>query len=430
MENVPQTLDDWLTLIEARHGQQIELGLDRVKAVRDALALHLTPLTTFTVGGTNGKGSTCAMLESILLAAGYSVGKYTSPHLLRYVERISINGAPIDEGVLAQAFEAVENARGDIPLTYFEHGTLAAWVCFMKAGVNALVWEVGLGGRLDAVNIFDSDCAIVTSVDLDHMDYLGNTVEAIAFEKAGIFRPGCPAICAQPNPPQTLVEYAHQIGAKLQIIGEDFGYMGQVGGQAQWTFWSDRGTKRRSGLAYPALRGAYQLQNACAVMAALQAVGQKLPVSMQAIRQGFMTVSLPGRFQVWPGLPTVILDVGHNPHAARALAGTLAVMPYAGRTFAVFGMLGDKDIETVVQTLLPRVTDWFPVALSGPRGLTSAALIERMQAAGVVAPLSGYISPQAGFFAAQKAAVKDDRIVVFGSFLTVAGVLSELLNKV
>ncbi|HQX08072.1 MAG TPA: Mur ligase family protein, partial [Zoogloea sp.] len=279
---LPESLDGWLGLLEARHGQSIQLGLDRVRAVRDALQLPQT-CPVFTVGGTNGKGSTCAMLEAVLLAAGYRVGVYTSPHLLHYNERVRIDGRDVSDSVLVDAFGDVERARGEIPLTYFEHGTLAAWVAFSRAGLDAVILEVGLGGRLDAVNVFEPDCAIVTSVAMDHMDYLGDTREAIGFEKAGIFRSGCPAICSDPMPPASLIEHAEAIGAKLWVSGRDFGFSGD---QNQWAFWTAGGS-RRGGLAYPSLRGTNQLLNAAAVMAACEAVRDILPVPMQAVRQGF-----------------------------------------------------------------------------------------------------------------------------------------------
>ncbi len=429
MAAFPKTLSGWLELLEARHGQTITLGLERIRQVRDALALQSTSVM-LTVGGTNGKGSSCAMLEAILSAAGYRVGKYTSPHLLSYAERVRLNGESVDEALLAQAFEKVELARQDVPLSYFEHGTLAAWVCFAQAQLDVIIWEVGLGGRLDATNIFDADCALITSVDFDHMDYLGNTLEAIAFEKAGIFRSNTPAICAQPQPPATLLEHAQKLGCDLKVIGEDFGYLAQIDHREQWIFWSERGKKRRSGLAYPALRGAYQLQNASGVLAMLEAVQARLPVSMQAIRQGLMLVSLPGRFQVLPGQPSCILDVAHNPHAARALAHTLGGMAYAPQTYAVFGMLGDKDIESVVRILNPHITHWYLAGLPGPRALPTAVLHQRLSQAGIQTSILEYDDPQAALLAARTAAQKDDRIVIFGSFLTVAGAMPGLLDKV
>lgn len=416
---LPETLDGWLSLLELRHGQSIQLGLDRVRTVKDALTCPQT-CPVFTVGGTNGKGSTCALLEAVLLAAGYRVGVYTSPHLLRYNERVRINGREATDEVLVHAFAEVERVRGDVPLTYFEHGTLAAWVAFSRAGLDAIILEVGLGGRLDAVNVFEPDCAIVTSVAMDHMDYLGDTRDAIGFEKAGIFRAGRPAICADPMPPASLLSYAEAIGAKLWVSGRDFGFTGD---QNQWAFWIAGGS-RRGGLAYPALRGANQLLNAAAVMAACEAVRRLLPVPMQAIRQGFMLVDLPGRFQVMPGRPTVVLDVAHNPQAAGVLNENLASMGFFPETWAVLGMLADKDVPGVVRLLRDRVDHWAVASLPGPRGLTARALGGILRECGVDKDIAECSSPGEAYALVRKQAAEGDRIVVFGSFLTVADVLA------
>ena len=416
---LPETLDGWLGLLEVRHGQSIQLGLDRVRAVRDALQLPQT-CPVFTIGGTNGKGSTCALLEAVLLAAGYRVGLYTSPHLLRYNERVRVNGRDVDDAALVDAFAEVERARGEIPLTYFEHGTLAAWVAFCRAGLDAIILEVGLGGRLDAVNVFEPDCAIVTSVAMDHMDYLGDSREAIGFEKAGIFRAGRPAICGDPLPPESLVAHANAIGAKLSVSGRDFGFSGD---QNQWAFWIAGGS-RRGGLAYPALRGANQLLNAAAVMAACEAVRDLIPVPMQAIRQGFMLVELPGRFQVMPGRPTVVLDVAHNPQAAGVLNENLASMGFFPETWAVIGMLSDKDVAGVVRLLRDRSDHWLVASLPGPRGLDAAKLAAILQEVGVSGEIAEFDSPSAAYEVAVGRAAEGDRIVIFGSFLTVADVMA------
>ena len=416
---LPETLDGWLGLLEVRHDQSIQLGLDRVRAVRDALQLPQT-CPVFTIGGTNGKGSTCALLEAVLLAAGYRVGLYTSPHLLRYNERVRINGRDADDAALVDAFAEVERARGEIPLTYFEHGTLAAWVAFCRAGLDAIILEVGLGGRLDAVNVFEPDCAIVTSVAMDHMDYLGDSREAIGFEKAGIFRAGRPAICGDPLPPESLVAHANAIGAKLSVSGRDFGFSGD---QNQWAFWIAGGS-RRGGLAYPALRGANQLLNAAAVMAACEAVRDLIPVPMQAIRQGFMLVELPGRFQVMPGRPTVVLDVAHNPQAAGVLNENLASMGFFPETWAVIGMLSDKDVAGVVRLLRDRIDHWLVASLPGPRGLDAAKLAAILQEVGVSGEIAEFDSPSAAYEVAVGRAAEGDRIVIFGSFLTVADVMA------
>ena len=372
------------------------------------------------VGGTNGKGSTCAMLERILLSAGYRVGLYTSPHLIDYNERVRIDGRPASDEVLCASFAKVEAARGDASLTYFEFGTLAAWEAFSGAAVDVVILEVGLGGRLDAVNVFDADCAVVTSVDLDHMDYLGETREAIGFEKAGIFRPGRPAILGEAQPPQSLLDHAASIGAGLQIMGRDFGYMAE---QGQWAFWSRRG--RRGGLAYPALRGAIQLANASTAIAGLEALADRLPVSMQDIRRGLIEVALPGRFQVLPGRPTVVLDVGHNPQAAGVLAENLGGMAFHPETWAVFGMLHDKDIAGVVERVRGRIDRWLVTGLPGPRGLGATGMAELLESLGIHVE-GRFDSPAEAYRAARERAGEDDRIVAFGSFLTVSGVLQAI----
>ncbi|THF66863.1 bifunctional tetrahydrofolate synthase/dihydrofolate synthase [Pseudothauera nasutitermitis] len=424
----PASTADWLALIEQRHGQAIELGLERVCRVRDALDARSAALI-LTVGGTNGKGSTCAMLETILVAAGYRVGCYTSPHLLRYHERVRIDGREIDDAALAAAFAAVEAARGDTPLTYFEHGTLAAWWAFCREPLDAIILEVGLGGRLDAVNVFDADCAIVSSVAMDHMDFLGGTRERIGFEKAGIFRAGRPAVCGDPQPPASLIAHAEAIGAPLWISGRDFGFGGD---RQQWGYWryaappAQGVLTRRGGLAYPALRGVNQLLNASAVLTALDLVRTRLPVPMQAVREGLMLVEVPGRFQVLPGRPAVVLDVAHNPQAAGVLAENLGSMGFYPGTWAVLGMLGDKDVEGVAALLRERVDHWLLASLPGPRGLSSEELAVRLRAAGIDADASCFDSPREAYAAARKSAAEGDRIVALGSFLTVADVLAAI----
>jgi dihydrofolate synthase/folylpolyglutamate synthase len=409
-------LADWLAHIERQHAQPIALGLDRVREVSQRLNQRQA-CPVILVGGTNGKGSTCAMLERILLCAGYRVGLYTSPHLVEYNERVRVDGRPVDDAALCEGFARVEAARGDVPLTYFEYGTLAAWEVFATQPLDAVILEVGLGGRLDATNIYDPDVAIVTGVDLDHMDYLGATREAIGFEKAGIFRAGKPAICGDANPPASLVEHCRSAGADLQLIGRDFGYERQEG---QWQYWGRSGN--RSGLAWPALRGAIQLANASCALAALDALRDTLPVAMQDIRRGLLEVELPGRFQVLPGRPTLVLDVAHNPQAARVLAGNLGGKAFHPTTWAVFGMLRDKDISGVIEAVKARVDVWLPCTLEGPRAASADFLAEALAAAGC--KVGGrYPTPAAALRRAQAGAGNDDRILAFGSFLTVAEVL-------
>jgi len=421
---LPADLGGWLAYIERQHPQSIALGLERVARVRDALALPpFCPI--FTVGGTNGKGSVCAMLEAILLASGYRVGTYTSPHLLRYNERVRLDGREADDTTLVDAFRRVEAARnekaGGVPLTYFEFGTLAAWVVFADARPDALVMEIGLGGRLDAVNAFDPHCAVLTSIDVDHAEYLGDSRERIGWEKAHIFRRGTPAIVGDPAPPRAVLGYAAEIGADLQVAGRDFGYSGD---RQQWLYWSRSG--RRAGLAYPALRGANQLLNASAALAAIESLRERLPVSANAIRLGLAQVELPGRFQVLPGRPVMVLDVAHNPHAAAVLSENLRAMGVFARTHAVVGMLRDKDMVAVCGKLRDQITHWYACTLDNVRGAGAAEVARAIEESGAGGVVSQHDSPRAAFAAAQDGAGHSDRIAVFGSFYTVADVMAFL----
>lgn len=411
------TLDDWLGRIERLHHRPIELSLDRVRTVADRLGIGLR-CPVFVVGGTNGKGSTCALLDATLRAAGYRVGLYTSPHLLRFNERARVGGEAAGDEALLEQFEAVERARGTTSLTYFEFSTLAILRLFMGAGLDAAVLEVGLGGRLDAVNIVDAECAIVTSVDVDHVDYLGPTREAIGFEKAHIYRRGRPAICADPQPPQSLLEVADKLGADLWRFSRDFRFRGD---RQQWDY--EGRQLRRAGLPYPALRGARQLLNAAAALAALEALSARLPVSQQAVREGLLKVDLGGRFQVLPGRPAVVLDVAHNPQAAAVLAENLDAMGFYPRTLAVLGMLADKDVGGVVERVVDRIDSWYLGGTGGPRGLAAPALAERLLDRRPTAAVLSFDDVGAAYRAARLAAGVDDRIVAFGSFLTVADVM-------
>ncbi|MCL4702895.1 MAG: bifunctional tetrahydrofolate synthase/dihydrofolate synthase [Burkholderiales bacterium] len=416
-------LRDWLDRIERLHPKTIELGLERVREVASRLALSFA-CPVITVGGTNGKGSTCAMLESILLAAGYRVGLYTSPHFVRFAERARVAGAPVDDADLIAQFEAVEIARGAVALTWFEFTTLAVLRLFARRPLDAVILEVGLGGRLDAVNLIDADCAIVTSIDVDHTEYLGEDRERIGWEKAHVFRPGRPAICSDPSPPAALVDHANAIGADLWLHGRDFNHTGD---RQQWAYGGR--VQRRSALAYPALRGANQLQNAAGVLAALEALRERLPVQQQAVREGLAAVSLPGRFQVLPGQPVVILDVAHNPHAAAHLAVNLDAMGGFRRTFAVFGVMRDKDVDGVIAALKHRVDHWLAVDLPGPRAASGEWIAARLEAAGIAregakTSIECHPDPSSALAAARARASANDRIVVFGSFLTVADILA------
>lgn len=422
------SLEAWLSYLEALHPSAIDMGLDRVRQVADQLSLQ-SDSVKYVVGGTNGKGSTCAMLEAILLASGYRVGMYTSPHMIHFNERARVNGEIVSDEVLIEQFEAVQAARQDVSLTYFEFTTLAILRLFAQSNLDAIVLEVGLGGRLDAVNIVDTDCAIITSVDIDHTDWLGETREQIGYEKAHIFRPGKPAICSDPVPPKSLIDYATQIGSDLWLFGRDFNYSGD---RQQWAFAGRQ--QRRNALAYPALRGANQLLNASAALAALEATRDRLAIPQQAVRQGLLSASLPGRFQILPGQPTTILDVAHNPHAAAVLEKNLGNMGFHPYTFAVFGMLSDKDVRAVVQHMAKRIDRWFCASLPGPRGLTAAQLAEIVREVLSSMPelsseqpvVSEYDTVKSALGAATDLSNPDDRIIVFGSFLTVAGALESL----
>ena len=415
-----RTLAGWLEYIERQHPSAIALGLERVAQARAALGIDLA-CPVVTVGGTNGKGSTSAMLSSILGAAGYRVGLYTSPHLMRYNERVRIGGREADDAALCDAFEAVERARGQLQLTYFEYGTLAAAWLFARERLDAIVFEVGLGGRLDAVNVFDADCAVLTSVAIDHVDYLGDTRESIGREKAGIFRAGRPAVVADPDPPASVVDAARTIGAQLLRVGHEFGYSQQG---LQWSYWGPGG--KRHGLAHPALRGPLQLRNASAALAALDALRERLPVAMHDVRRGLAEAALPGRFQVLPGRPQIVLDVAHNPEAAAVLAENLATSGFARETIAVLGMLRDKDIAGVVRAAAKSITRWHLASVAGPRGTTAEALAQVVREAGAAGPIATHENVAAALRAAQNEAGESDKVVVFGSFLTVAAAMAQL----
>lgn len=420
------SLSDWLLRLEGMHPKAIDMGLDRVAAVAKLLGLTFG-CPVITVGGTNGKGSTCAMLESILLQGGYRVGLYTSPHLIHFNERARINGEIASDEALCAAFEKVEAARRDISLTYFEFSTLAILLLFVEANLDAVILEVGLGGRLDAVNIIDADVAIVTSVDLDHQDYLGDTREAIGFEKAGIYRAGRAAICSDPAPPASLIDHATAIGADLWLFGRDFNYSGD---RQQWNY-GGRGLRRNS-LAYPSLRGANQLLNASAALAALEALRDRLPLGAQEVRNGLVMVELPGRFQVLPGRPQVILDVAHNPHAAATLAQNLDNMGFFPFTYAILGAMSDKDVIGVISHLKDKIDHWYLTGLPLDRAADTEYLADCLRQAGVQesaekgaeCTIRHFLNPQEAFTEAKRIASENDRIVVFGSFLTVAGVMA------
>jgi len=421
-----RTLHDWLNYIERIHPKNIEMGLDRVNQVKSNLNFPIS-FPIITVSGTNGKGSVCSILESILSHAGYRVGCYTSPHLLRYNERIRIGQQEISDDELCKAFNIVEVARvnSNVPLTYFEFGTLAAMELIIKAEVDIAILEVGLGGRLDAVNIFDAECAVLTNIDYDHMDYLGDTREKIGFEKAGIFRSGKTAVCSDTNPPASISQHAASIGAKLLLIGEHFGYLIK---RSSWDYWGDSNSYQS--LSYPALGSAsHQLRNASACLAALGTVRDTLPVTPNNISQGLLKVRLPGRFQALPSKQRIILDVAHNPNAAHALRNSLSDMSGYQKTYAVFAILNDKDIDGVVQALAPEVDVWLVTGINSSRGASSDEIVRVLENSGIN-KIDGSIltfpDPIAAYVFACKQSTINDRICVFGSFYVVGKVMGYL----
>ena len=418
----PSNAAEWLAYIEALHPKSIAMGLDRVQAVANKLQLKPN-FPIITVAGTNGKGSACAMLSQIYAEAGFSVGCYTSPHLIRYNERVCINSHEISDDDLCAAFAAVEAARGDVALTYFEMGTLAAMWYFCQAQLHVVILEVGLGGRLDAVNIFEPECSIVTAIDLDHMEYLGDTREKIGFEKAGIFRANTPAsstiaICGDENPPQSLLDYAAQIGANLQLINRDFSIKKTMQG-CQYTAGDTQIRLPNLGMA-----GDFQRNNAACVLCAVQYLNALLPATQANIQAALSAVSLPGRFQQIHTNPQIIVDVAHNPHAAKSLADNLQAVPCAGKTLAVFAMLADKDISGVVSALKSQIDAWYLADIHVARGAKAQELKKILNLHRDKTPIQSFADVTTALSAAYKDAKKNDRIIVFGSFYTVADAIA------
>ena len=423
LKTTPTTLPEWLAHCELLHPKSIDMGLARVKTVANRMGLAFD-CPIITVAGTNGKGSSCAMLEAILGEAGYRTGVYTSPHLVDFEERCRVRGEIVSATDLVANFARVECHRAqkddEISLTYFEFTTLAILQLLADAKLDVVILEVGLGGRLDVVNILDADCALITSIDLDHMELLGNTREAIGFEKAGIMRAGKPVVVSDPMPPQSVLDHAAALGADLWRFGEDFNFSGD---KQQWG-WAGRG-RRYAGLAYPALRGANQLVNASGVLAALTALRDRLPVTAQAVRNGLSLVELPGRFQIIPGQPTLVLDVAHNPHSVAALTENLDAMGFYPCTHAVFGAMADKDLAPMLARVGPLIDKWYFTDLPTPRAAAGTDLQARWQAVNTRpdAGARAFGSPEQALQAAVEAADPADRIVVFGSFYTVGGIL-------
>lgn len=413
------TVAEWLAWQEIAHPIAVDPGLERVGAVWRRLQ-PARAAAVLTVGGTNGKGSVCAYLDAMLRAAGYETGLFTSPHLVRYHERIRVRGREVGDAALLAAFERIEAARGETSLTFFEWNTLAAFVVFAHERVDVAVLEVGMGGRLDAVNLPDADVAAVVSVGLDHCEWLGATVEQIGVEKAGIFRAGRPAIFGSRRIPQSVLAGAAACGAHLRRLGVDFDFVERADGWDYVGF----GSRRRE-LPLPALRGGMQLGNAATALAVLDGAEPAVLVPDDAVCAGLQAVRLPGRFQIVAGDPEWILDVAHNPDAALALAMALIARPHRGRTIAVCGILGDKDIDAIVRILAGPVRQWIAVGLEGPRALPVDVLARRIADAGG-ARVTAADSVVAGLREARACAAPGDRVLVFGSFLTVGPALGFL----
>jgi dihydrofolate synthase/folylpolyglutamate synthase len=423
----PTTLAEWLDHCERLHPKNIDMGLARSIEIKRRLGLSFS-VPVITVAGTNGKGSTCAMIEAIGLQAGYRVGLYIKPHFVHFEERCRINGGMVPAADLLPHFEAVEKARGDMALTYFEVTTLAIMRLLSQAELDMVILEVGLGGRLDTVNVIDADCAVITSIALDHMEYLGPDRESIGREKAAIMRAGRPAVFSDPVPPQSVLDHAREVGADLWLIGRDFNYSGD---KQQWA-WAGR-SKRFNALAYPALRGANQLLNAAGALAAFESLRDRLPITAQAVRNGLALVELTGRFQIVPGQPTLVLDVAHNPQAVGALFQNLDQMGFFPRTHAVFGVMADKDVAAILTRMAPIVDHWHFCDLPVSRASTAVQLKALHDSLGLRGPgpvtTACHAGPSEALLAAVAAADPADRIVAFGSFYTVGGVLKDGLPR-
>jgi len=413
------SLSDWLAWQDTLHPDKIDLGLERVAAVAERLQLLQPDFGVITVAGTNGKGSSVALLESVLLAAGYRAGSYTSPHLQRYNERIRIQGKAVDDASLCTAFACVDAARGDVTLTYFEFGTLAALFLFSRASLDIVILEVGMGGRLDAVNILENDAALITSVSIDHSAWLGTDRESIGREKAGILRAGRPAVCSDPYPPLSVANRARELGAHWYCLGQQFSY--QLTGNG----WCWQGVDHHyNALPLPSLAGRHQLDNAAGVMMVLEALAGDYPVTQAAIEQGLKSVTLPARCQIQAGEIELVFDVAHNTGSAARLAGVLANRPVTGVTRLVLAMLDDKDINGFTALLAVAVDHWYLATLGGERGLTAQGLRDRMCHTGAEKDIRCFQDVSRAFRQAKAEANNGDRLVVCGSFVTVAEALA------
>lgn len=422
-----ETLDAWLHHIEGLHAQTIDLGLDRMETMLKRLNIRFN-CPVFTVGGTNGKGSTCAFIESALLAGGYTVGVHTSPHLIRFNERVRINGEDAGDEDLIRQFEKVEAARGEMTLSYFEYTLLGILLLFAEKNLDAVVLEIGLGGRLDAVNAVEPSVSVITSIGIDHTAYLGKTRESIGWEKAHIYRPGKPAVCADANPPITVEQYSEKIGAQLLVIGRNFKFEHRQG-CLTWNFSGSKG--ELNNLPLPTMPGEHQLNNASGAFEALQCLQRKLPLKREAFETALLKTRITGRFSKVRNAPEVYLDVGHNPHAAKELAKTLGDLPKVPRQSAVFGMLSDKDRAQVCRIMACSFDKWYVSDLEGPRGGTAEDLSKLLGEAGVAAEkVQSFKSVEEALARALEDARETDRIVTFGSFLTVASAVKFLKERV
>ena len=420
-----ESLQDWLSWQETLHPTEIELGLQRVADVYETLYSEKFYCPVVTVAGTNGKGSSVKMLESIYRAAGYKTASYTSPHLLSYNERIGINGSPVEDQLIVNAFQRIDDARGDISLTYFEFGTLAALDIFMQQRPDIVLLEVGLGGRLDAVNIIDSDVALITSIGIDHTDWLGSDRETIGREKAGIMRHSKPTVCSDPDIPRSIEQYANELGISLYRLTHEFSYFVN---EDTWS-WKCSDVVRDQ-LSVPALKGGHQYQNAAGVLTVIQLLVDQLPVTYQAICQGLQNSHLAGRFQALPGRPNWLWDVAHNTDSIAQLAQVLADSPVPGRTYALLGMLADKDIHSALRGIKGQIDSWHISQLSTPRSSTVEKLAEVLKSLDVEADqITAHSSFKPAWSELESLVTEDDRLVIFGSFYAVAEAM-RLVDKV
>lgn len=420
-------LSDWLAWQETLHINEIDLGLERCTEVARNMGLKQPEHGFVSVAGTNGKGSSVAMLSAIVAEAGYKVATYTSPHLIRYNERIRIDGEPVSDELLCEAFQCIDDARGDISITYFEFGTLAAYYILNKVGIDFAVMEVGLGGRLDAVNMMDADVALVTSIAIDHVDWLGSDREVIGREKAGIMRGGHHAVCSDNDIPNSVIKHAEEIGTELHVLNRDFYF--ETTGESTWS-WKDDDVHYVD-LPRPALKGEFQLTNASGVLKVIQCLKDRYAITEDHIRAGLQKVELAGRFQVIPGPVEYVLDVAHNPHAAQALADFLKSNPVKGKNHLLFGMLKDKDALGVIEIIAPFVDDWYVaglVDLGGTRGATSELLVGQLEESGLNPRVFSFDTVYDAYKALQQESEEGDRVMVAGSFLTVSEVM-KIMDK-